>query len=104
MVPLLMNPQRNLSWKALDVFYPATNFVNVAILLFSVRNLPGHLKAFALSCASAFFLIGLADVIFAYHTNFESIFYRGVDIIYTTAYLFLAIAADSVLQPQKKPV
>lgn len=93
----VLNPDRNLVLKLLDVGYPTFDLVLIAmgsvLLRVSWLMRGGSLARSWLFLCVGFALTCVADVILAYTTDFDSLLYHFQDAFYYIAYFMIALAA-----------
>ena len=99
---LTADSQRRLEWRILDLAYPALGYAltGLSLILYLMSRTSGksNLAGAALLLCVSFPLTIVADLLFAYHTDFNSYLYRVVDIFYFAAYFLFVLAGDRVSQ------
>jgi hypothetical protein len=92
----VLSPERNWIWRILDLAYSALSYSVVALsfILFRMfRLLKEDQEATRhLWLSGAFLLCMIADIVFSYHTDFDSFVYRAVGVVYFVAYSTIAFA------------
>lgn len=92
----VLDPDRPVLIKFLDVSYPGMDFVLVCLTSVLIRFAwlmrGGALARSWILLCLGFTLVGVADLWLSYSTEFESAFYRLDDLVYFSSYFIIALA------------
>ncbi len=102
---LIRDSERALAWRLLDLTYPALAWTMAGIGWFlflkwralGKLNLAGTCLLFCIS----FVLIVVSDLLFSYHTDFDSYVYRLVDLGYFVAYSLFVFVGDRLVSQRE---
>jgi hypothetical protein len=106
LLPLIKTPERSFFLNFLDIGYPVLDFLLISLCSVLIRfswilRGSGISRSWILLCIG-FCIVAGADIALGYSSDATSFVYRFLDLVYFSAYFFIALSAANQWSVQKK--